>query len=70
MTRTGIAALIVGVVVVLGLAMVGRYFFGGHAVPPGQLPLTEVAGDTLDSLKNDFNRTPDQIRIVLLLSPT
>lgn len=69
MTRTGMAWLIVGVLV-LGLAVVGRYFIGGHAVPAGQLPLTEVTQNNLDSLKNDFNRTPDQIRIVLLLSPT
>lgn len=62
--------LIVGVVAVAALAAVARYFFAGHAVPAGQPPLAELSGDTLDSLKDDFNRTTDQIRIVLLLSPT
>ncbi len=70
MSRAGIAVLMVAVVVLVGLTVVERYFLGGHAVPAGQPPLTGLTGDTLDSLKNDFNRATHQTRIVLLLSPT
>jgi hypothetical protein len=52
------------------LTLVARYFVGGHRVPAGQPPLAELTPASLDSLKSEFNRTPDQVRIVLLLSPT
>jgi hypothetical protein len=54
------------VVVVLG----ARYLLGGHRVPAGQPPLTELTNDSMDSLKAEFNRSADGLRIILLLSPT
>jgi hypothetical protein len=59
------SALFLALTVVLG----ARYF-GGHRVPTGQLPLTELTNDSLDSLKAEFNRSADGVRIILLLSPT
>ena len=47
-----------------------RYYFTGHQVPAGQLPLNDLTRASLDSLKSDFNRAPEQVRIILLLSPT
>lgn len=54
--------------VILIAAGVGYYFFAGHSVPANQPPLADVT--SLDALKADFNRTPDQFRIILLMSPT
>jgi hypothetical protein len=45
-------------------------YFAGHRAPTGQPPLVELTSDSLDSLKADFNRSSDGIRIILLLSPT
>jgi hypothetical protein len=53
----------------LTVVLVARYF-GGHRVPIGQPPLTELTNDSLDSLKAEFNRPADGVRIILLLSPT
>jgi hypothetical protein len=62
-------ALLVGAAAIV-LSVIGRYFLGGHRVPAGQPPLAELTRASIDSLKSEFNRTPDQVRIVLLLSPT
>ncbi len=62
-----IAVFVVAVVV---LAVIARYYFAGHQVPAGQHPLTELTSKSLGSLKDDFNRSADGVRIVLLLSPT
>jgi hypothetical protein len=58
------------VVVVVVLAVIARYYFAGHQVPAGQAPLAELTSKSLGSLKADFNRSADGVRIVLLLSPT
>jgi hypothetical protein len=61
------------VVVAIGavvLALGARLYFAGHRAPTGQPPLVELTSDSLDSLKDDFNRSSDGIRIILLLSPT
>lgn len=63
------SALLVGAAAIV-LSVIGRYFLGGHRVPAGQPPLAELTRASIDSLKSEFNRTPDQLRIVLLLSPT
>jgi hypothetical protein len=68
MRRTMTAAFVVIAVVVL--AVIARYYFAGHQVPAGQAPLAELTSNSLDSLKADFNRSADGVRIVLLLSPT
>ena len=58
------------VIAVVVLAVIARYYFAGHQVPAGQAPLAELTSKSLDSLKADFNRSADGVRIVLLLSPT
>jgi hypothetical protein len=58
------------VVAVVVLALIARYYLTGHRVPAGQPPLAELTSDSVDSLKADFNRSADGVRIVLLLSPT
>ena len=67
MRRTMLAVFVVAVVV---LAVIARYYFAGHQVPVGQPPLAELTSKSLASLKDDFNRSADGVRIVLLLSPT
>jgi hypothetical protein len=55
---------------VIVLSLVARNYFAGHRVPAGQVPLAELTTESLGSLKAEFNRSADGIRIVLLLSPT
>jgi hypothetical protein len=50
--------------------MLSARYFGGHRVPSGQASLTELTNDSLDSVKAEFNRSADGVRIILLLSPT
>jgi hypothetical protein len=68
MSGVRIAALVVAGAAVIALAV--RYYFAGHQVPAGQSPLADLTTASLDSLRADFNRTPDQLRMILLLSPT
>ena len=66
MKRTSSIALAVVLLVILG----GVYFTRtGHA-PVGQPALVQVNGSTLSALKDEFNRTSDKLRVILLLSPT
>ncbi len=63
------------IVVLLGIAAVvmlvaARFYFSGHQVPAGQPPLADLNTDSLDTLKSDFNRNSDRVRVILLLSPT
>jgi hypothetical protein len=50
--------------------LAARYYFSGHLTPAGQPPLADLTDASLNSLRDDFNRSPDQVRIILLLSPT
>lgn len=59
---TGIAA----VFVVLTL----RYFAVGHQTPPGQPQLLAVTPQTLPQFTQEFNRSANAERVVLLMSPT
>jgi hypothetical protein len=67
---TVVKATLLVVVAAIVLALAARYYFTGHQVPAGQPPLVNLTRDSLTALKGDFNRTPDQVRIILLLSPT
>jgi hypothetical protein len=58
------------VLVVTVLAVRARYYFSGHQVPAGQPPLGELNDVSVGSLKAEFNRSADAVRIILLLSPT
>ena len=61
------------VFVVLLLAIVAAfvwYLRGERRVPAGQPPLAVLSAPTLETLRADFNAHADQVRIVVLLSPT
>lgn len=56
-----------GVVVVLAAL---AYALSGHHAPAGQPPLAELTAATLPTLQEEFNRYSDEVRVILLLSPT
>ncbi|MBI2686637.1 MAG: hypothetical protein HYX27_10000 [Acidobacteria bacterium] len=66
MKRTWSILLAAIVVVVPGAVYLTR---AGQS-PAGQPPLVEINGATLSTLQSEFNRTSDQTRVILLLSPT
>ncbi|HVP48238.1 MAG TPA: hypothetical protein VMT32_16710 [Bryobacteraceae bacterium] len=57
---------------ILALAFVGAlvYFNGGGQVPSGQAPLQSLTPQNLTEIKNSFNAATDDVRVLLLLSPT
>ena len=67
MTRRRGILLASALVLLLGFAEWYQYAGG---VPEGQAPLTALGTASLDAVAEEFNRASDQIRIVLLLSPT
>ncbi len=54
----------------LALCGVLFYFYAGHRTPSGQPALAELTPSNFTSLENAFNTAKNEIRIVLLLSPT
>jgi hypothetical protein len=46
------------------------YFYGGSQAPEGQAPLERLTTQNLGEIKAAFNATKDQVRVLLLLSPT
>jgi hypothetical protein len=62
------AALLATAAIVLLVA--ARFYLSGHQVPAGQPPLGELNSGSLDTLKSDFNRNSDRVRVIVLLSPT
>ena len=68
MRRSMIGVVVVICVVVLALG--ARLYLTGHQTPAGQPSMVYLTDHSLDSLKADFNRSADGIRIILLLSPT
>lgn len=57
---------LLGVILVAALA----YFSGGSQAPPGQPLLESVTAQNVTDVKNQFNLANDDVRILLLLSPT
>jgi predicted negative regulator of RcsB-dependent stress response len=61
------------VIVVLLAALLGAfgwYRWSERQVPAGQAPLATLGAASLDTLRTEFNAHADQVRIVVLLSPT
>jgi hypothetical protein len=58
---TGVCAVLCGA---------AAYFYGGHRVPPGQSPLERLTAENVTDVKNAFNAAKDDVRVLLLLSPT
>ena len=46
------------------------YLYGGHQTPSGQAPLTDLNSANLTDLKNEFNASHADVRMLVLLSPT
>ena len=58
--------------ILLGVMLVAAlfYFYGGSQAPPGQPPLESVTAQNVADVKNQFNAAKDDVRVLLLLSPT
>ncbi len=46
------------------------YFYGGSQAPPGQPPLRRLTAQSGAEFKNEFNSAKNDVRVLLLLSPT
>ncbi len=57
---------------VLTVALFGAllYFYGGSQAPPGQAPLQSLTTQNVDGIRNAFNAAKDDVRVLVLLSPT
>ena len=56
----------------LSVFLVGAlvYYYGGSEAPSAQPPLETVTAQNLSDVKSQFNATKDDVRVLLLLSPT
>jgi len=58
-------------IVILALCAAAAWHrYGPRKTPAGQPPLATLDASTLESLRADFNRHSDAVRIIVLLSPT
>ncbi|MCU1258457.1 MAG: hypothetical protein JWO80_1342 [Bryobacterales bacterium] len=59
-------------IIVLLLAPLGAglYFYGGTRTPAGQPPLAYLTPQNFAGLKTAFNDAKDDVRLLVLLSPT
>lgn len=46
------------------------YLYGGHQTPSGQAPLADLNSSNLSGLKDEFNASHADVRMLVLLSPT
>lgn len=46
------------------------YFYGGSQAPSGQPPLRSLTVQNVGEIKNEFNAAKNEVRVLLLLSPT
>ena len=46
------------------------YLYGGHQTPTGQAPLADLNAANVGELKNEFNGSQADVRMLVLLSPT
>ena len=60
---------IAGLVVLIAAAVAWYRFVPGEA-PPGQPPLVRIDAAAIDELRAEFNRTANETRLIVLLSPT
>lgn len=57
-------------IVVITLGGVLFYFYGGSQTPAGQPPLKRLTMENRGDVKSAFNTAKDEVRVLLLLSPT
>ena len=62
--------LILLAVVVVALGLGAAYFVMPGQAPGGQTSLVEMNGAALSAMQAEFNRRPENVRVILLLSPT
>ena len=60
----------VGAVLLALLAAAALYLYGGGQTPNGQPPLRHLTAENVVDIKNEFNAAKDEVRVLLLLSPT
>ena len=60
---------IIGTLVVL-LVLLLIYVYGGGQAPSGQPPLRSLTAQSVGGIKREFNSARDDVRVLLLLSPT
>ena len=65
-TRRSAGLGLIGLVVFAGLF----YLYGGHQTPSGQGPLADLNSANLSELKDEFNGSHANVRLLVLLSPT
>ena len=63
-------AYIVGSIPVALLAAAVLYLHGGGQTPAGQSLLKNLSAQNVGEIKNEFNAAKDDVRVLLLLSPT
>jgi hypothetical protein len=61
---------IVGTILVGLLATASLYLYHGGQTPAGQPPLHNLSTQSVGEIKNEFNAAKDDVRVLLLLSPT
>jgi len=61
--------IICGVILAAAFVWLGYQQIGSRQ-PQGQPPLANLTQETLQQLRAEFNRDADEVRIVLLVSPT
>ena len=63
-------AYIVGAIPVALLAAAVFYVYGAGQTPTGQPPMKNLSAQSIGEIKNEFNAAKDDVRVLLLLSPT
>jgi len=66
MSRRNVGLGLVALTIFAGLF----YFYGGHQTPGGQAPLAALDAAGLSELKDEFNGSHANVRMLVLLSPT
>jgi hypothetical protein len=61
--------LIPGLLLIIMAGLVYR-FYGGHEAPAGQPPLTHLEAANVDAIATAFNQARNEVRVLVLLSPT
>jgi uncharacterized membrane protein len=61
---------VLGAILTVALAGALVYFYGGSEAPAGQTPLQSLTPQNMAEIKNAFNAAKDDVRVLVLLSPT
>ena len=61
---------IIGLSLLVIIAAIFYYLYGGSAAPAGQPSLSRLDASNFGELRSAFNAAKDSVRVVTLLSPT